>query len=566
MTDFQKFRGLKSSRCRSWLFLLAAAGAGASVFQSCCQISSDSEAEALAESNLDSCSTNHAKGQMSVSVSSRAARLDNQTLQSLWSGALKTFVRPSVFSVKSVESANGNADSVRYLTLDGKFGRGLGVGRRVLSRLFREGGSGSGLLGYATMSHLQEALEVKAPDPKGASIFKNVSGFAGMERYLDTSHPDGNVTSDVDYSSGLFADYDANEQWAPKQLRYDEAVAGLQSAADAANPTRVVRVAVLDTGVDVDHPDLKGVIDRDLAYNALTGKSGASEVADAQGHGTHVAGIIAGQGVGKSEGLTSSVLGVAGKFRVKIVPIKVLGDDGSGSTTAINRGIRWAIQKGVDIISMSLGGGSNFDCVKEQSLKDPVIEEAISKGVIVIAAAGNEGCPLGGACTSQSPDFSTYTVLPCSNEGVLCVASNDNQEAPSSFSNYALPQQAQTVYRIAPDIVAPGTRILSTYPTTPKFADYNGVAVLSGTSMATPYISGIAAILKLTETTDYPVNQKSLKTYLQEASYKDDVYESKFRAGRVDLEALMKNRRDKYVGKTTSLAAAVNKNQVPYSN
>jgi subtilisin family serine protease len=548
------------------LLLIAGLGAGATVVQSCCQIADISEAESLAVSNLDSCAANHAKGQMSVSVSSRAAQLDNQTLQSLWSGALKTFVKPSVFSVKSVESATGDADSVRYLTLDGRFGRGLGVGRRVLSRLFKEGGSGSGLLGVATMSNIQESLEVKAPAPKDESIFQNVSGFSGLEKYLNTNHPDGDVASGVDYSSMLFADYDPNEQWAPKQMRYDEAVTQLKAAADSANPTRVVRVAVLDTGIDVDHPDLKDVIDRELAYNALSGKSGASEVADAQGHGTHVAGIIAGQGIGKSQGLTSNVLGVAGKFRVKIVPIKVLGDDGSGSTTAINRGIRWAMQKQVDIISMSLGGGSNYECVKDQSLKDPVIQEAIDKGIIVIAAAGNEGCPLGGSCTSQSPDFTTYTVLPCSNEGVLCVASNDNQEAPSSFSNYALPQNEQTAYRIAPDIVAPGSRILSTYPRTAKFANYNGVAVLSGTSMATPYVSGIAAILKLTETADYPVNQETLKKYLQEASFKDSIYEEKFRAGRVDLQALMKNRQDKYVGKTTSLVVAGSKNPVPYEN
>ena len=168
----------------------------------------------------------------------------------------------------------------------------------------------------------------------------------------------------------------------PSQTRYTEAITSLKTIIPAVNPIKIVRVAVLDTGIDVDHPDLKAVIDRNLAYNALIGKVGASEVDDKQGHGTHVAGIIAGQDKGKSLGMAANLLGVAGEFfnNIRIVPIKVLGDDGTGSTAAMKRGIRWATKNNIEVISMSLGSGSNYDCLKDQDLKDPVIQEAIDNG------------------------------------------------------------------------------------------------------------------------------------------------------------------------------------------
>jgi subtilisin family serine protease len=552
------FNSRTALRLRNFFIAAANLGAAAFVVQSCCNISEFSEVQKIAESDLTSCSGNHAKGKMSVVVSSRVASFDNDFLKKTWNGVMKTFIDPDVFSVKSVNSASGDPDSVRFLELDGTFGRGLGVGTRVLGALFRERGRGSGVLGTATMNHLQEALEVKSPEPDDSGKFNKVSTFEGLSQMLSPRHPDG--------ISELYADYDATEQWAPKQVHYDEAVAELQAAAAAANPAKVVRVAVLDTGVDVNHPDLKDVIDRTLAYNALTGKAGASEVTDNQGHGTHVAGIIAGQGIGKAAGMMANVLGIAGKFNVKIVPVKVLGDDGSGDTSAINRGIRWATQNKVDIISMSLGGGSNYDCLKDQGLKDPIIQEAIDKGVIVIAAAGNETCPLGGECKKLNPAFERYTVLPCASDNVLCVGSNDSQEQPSSFSNYASSTETPSPsFRLAPDIVAPGTKILSTYPVISKFSDYKGVAVLGGTSMATPYISGIAAILKLTETADYPVNQATLKTYLQEASYQSETYKARFGAGRVDLKALSDNRKNKYINKSNQTAVQGTANPVSYS-
>lgn len=542
-----KARGLTVNKLiqHTRLFLLGSAFVMASlvIVQSCCEVSLDGEAEKLANQANEGCSANHAQGKMSVVLSKKVENFENSTLLTTWNGALKAFVKPQTLSIKSVDSATGETDTVRFLELDGKFAKGLGVTSRVFGTLFQEGGKGSGLLGTSSISRMQEALEVKAP-PSDIETrkFKRITAFDGMMSQLTGELPQNGF-------SNLMADFDPTEQWSLDQARYDPADA-IKYFKDNADPNRVVRVAVLDTGIDGNHPDLKDAIDASLAYNAITGKTGISEVVDKEGHGTHVAGIIAGQGIGRTSGKTSAnVLGVAGKFNVKIVPIKVLGDDGTGSTAAMSRGIRYAMQKGVDVISMSLGSGSNYDCLKSQSLSDPAVDDAIAKGIIVVSAAGNESCKLGGECKQQTQNFTNYTVMPCAATNMACVGSNDYNEAASGFSNFANPDVTKADYRVAPDIVAPGGRILSTFPTIAGFEDYEGVAILSGTSMATPFVAGIAAILKATEDkTKYPVNQEKFKAYLLEASYSNDNYKTKFRTGRVDLKALAEYRQNKYIG------------------
>lgn len=547
------FRSTVQRRPRALFLSMAGCGLLATVIQSCCEVSAASEVESLAGSQLTGCTANHAKGQLSVKVSDSVAGWENELLTKTWNGALKTFVKPNVLSLKSVESVgttpNSSApDNIRYVQLDGKFGDGLGVGTRVLGTLFKKGSKGAGIIGSDTITDIQESLEVKSPpDSEAEELQKNFS-LRGLMENLTWHHPDA--------PSSFFAAYDPEEQWSFSQTGYAEAINSFKTEATALNkPT--IRVAVLDTGVDVNHPDLKGAVDVSLAYNALTGASGTAEsVQDLQGHGTHVAGIIAGQGTATDT--MTPVFGVAVDFNVKIVPIKVLGDDGTGSTLAMNKGIRWAQKNKVDIISMSLGSGSNYDCLKEQGLNDPVIDEVIREGIIVVAAAGNESCPLGGEC-SEGGSFSNYTVLPCANEGALCVASNTWNESESRFSNFASAALGSQAYRTAPDVTAPGDRIISTYPLIDKFSKYQGVSILSGTSMATPYISGIAAILKAVETDKYPVNQETFKKYLQESSYQSELYSGRFQAGRVDLKALWDNRQNVYINGGTDLVRGTEK-------
>lgn len=133
-----------------------------------------------------------------------------------------------------------------------------------------------------------------------------------------------------------------------------------------------ITVAVLDTGCDLSHPDLK---DRIVGSRDFTGS--ASGVSDVVGHGTHCAGIIA------SSINTTGLIGVAPK--VNILVGKVLGDNGSGYGSWIAAGIRWAVAQKANIISMSLGSPSPDNTILA------AVREAVAAGVYVVAAAGNEG-------------------------------------------------------------------------------------------------------------------------------------------------------------------------------
>ena len=205
-----------------------------------------------------------------------------------------------------------------------------------------------------------------------------------------------------------------------------------------------VSVAVLDTGIVTRHPDLiqniKGTA------NFSTSKM---DVEDQNGHGTHVAGIIA--AVDNSVGM----IGVAPE--AKIYAAKVLNDNGSGGMHNIVQGIRWAVAQGVDVINLSLG-------TQRQPSSDlhEAVKEATRQGVVIIAAAGNENSTVG---------------WPARYPETICVAAVDKTDGRASFSNKGIENV----------IAAPGVDILSTYL-------HNDYAELSGTSMACPIIAGAAAL------------------------------------------------------------------------
>ena len=206
-----------------------------------------------------------------------------------------------------------------------------------------------------------------------------------------------------------------------------------------------VKVAVLDTGIATSHPDLKSAI---VASKDFT-KDG---VEDKQGHGTHCAGIVA------ARHNDVGVIGVAPKADLMIG--KVLNNYGSGRFEWIIDGMKWAVDEGADIISMSLGASQGSDAL-EQAVKD-----VIAAGKILIVAAGNSG---------EGSDTIKY---PGHYEDVICVGSIDSSLERSDFSS------------TGPNIViiAPGEGVFSCYPPD-KFAR------LSGTSMATPFVAGVAALI-----------------------------------------------------------------------
>lgn len=217
-----------------------------------------------------------------------------------------------------------------------------------------------------------------------------------------------------------------------------------------------ITVAVLDTGCDTDHPDLKNRIIG--GYNFTSDDEGDPlKFEDHNGHGTHVAGTIA------ASSNNSGVVGVAPEANLLI--LKVLGKSGSGKYDWIIKAIRYAIDHKVDIISMSLGGPSD---VKELHA---VIIEAVNQNILVVCAAGNDG---------DGQDSTDELGYPgCYNE-VISVGSVNLERQSSEFTN----SNNQV------DLVAPGEKVTSTY--------LNGsYATLSGTSMATPHISGALALLKV---------------------------------------------------------------------
>ena len=207
-----------------------------------------------------------------------------------------------------------------------------------------------------------------------------------------------------------------------------------------------VKVAVLDTGIFAGHPDLQGKV---VASSNFTT---APDVSDRQGHGTHVAGTIAAS--------TNNGVGVAGMgYATSLIIGKVLGDDGSGYTSWSASGIYWAADQGAKVISMSLGSTTSCSVTYQAA-----IDYAWARGAVVVAAAGNDGT-LG-------------TDSPASCNHVVSVAASTTSDALAYFSNYG-----PTI-----TVAAPGDSILST-------TNDGSYGYKSGTSMATPHVAGLLALI-----------------------------------------------------------------------
>ncbi len=221
-----------------------------------------------------------------------------------------------------------------------------------------------------------------------------------------------------------------------------------------ATGSKKVVVAIVDTGVDYTHPDLKANLDTADGYNFVANSSNAD---DDNGHGSHVAGIIGAVG--------NNAQGVVGvNWNVSIIPIKFLDSSGSGSTSDGIKGINWAVSHGARVINCSWGGPDG-----SQALKD-AIDAARRSGVLVIVAAGNE---------SANNDTTASYPANFHLDNMITVAATDVNGKLASFSNYG---------KKLVDIAAPGVDIYSSY----KDGQYKS---LSGTSMATPMVAGVAALV-----------------------------------------------------------------------
>lgn len=235
--------------------------------------------------------------------------------------------------------------------------------------------------------------------------------------------------------------------------------------------TSEVTVAVLDTGVDLHHPDLVSQV-RDDGYDFVEDDA---DPGDKNGHGTHVAGIIA-AAMNNAEG----IVGLAPD--VRILPVRVMSAEGSGKDAWIAQGIRFAVQRGAKVINLSLGATLFLATPGTAPIIAKAIREAQAAGALVVLAAGNDFVPLPNALLVEAGD-------------VLVVAASTPDDRKARFSN-----SGPWV-----DVAAPGEDILSTMPTYEVYLTSQALPVnerfkqdydyMSGTSMAAPYVSALAALL-----------------------------------------------------------------------
>ncbi|MEM2142784.1 MAG: S8 family serine peptidase [Candidatus Thorarchaeota archaeon] len=242
-----------------------------------------------------------------------------------------------------------------------------------------------------------------------------------------------------------------------------------------------VTIAIIDTGVQPDHPDLQG---RVVAFKDLVGDRTLPY--DDNGHGTACAWLAAGTGQAMGRVLSGTAPGA------RIMAVKVLDSEGSGEDSVIAQGIEYAVDNGADVISLSLGGPWS------DTYNDPTVaaaDAAVRAGVVVVAAAGNAGPA---AATVNSPGVSELSI---------CVGASMGSFGVASFSGRGPVVRTVTPpigVSARPDLIAPGYRVVSGRSTTANMAEYplyNQTqygylyTVWSGTSVSTPLVAGLAALL-----------------------------------------------------------------------
>ncbi len=276
-------------------------------------------------------------------------------------------------------------------------------------------------------------------------------------------------------------------QWAMEKI---QASGSGITAWDITKSNPDIKIAILDTGIDQDHEDLKDkiVVNYKCADSSPT-------VDDLYGHGTHVAGIAA--------AVTNNGLGVSGLgYNASLMNVKVLDDTGSGYYSWIANCITWAADNGAKVINMSLGGSG-----KSKTLENAV-NYAWRKGVVIVGAAGNSG--------NASPTYPAYYT------NVIAVAATDKNDQKASWSSYG-----NWV-----DVAAPGVDIYSTFPNHSYTINKGiGYGYGSGTSMATPYTAGLAALIW---TTPYGSSNNSVRERIEKYADKIAGTGKYWRYGRIN--------------------------------
>ncbi len=295
------------------------------------------------------------------------------------------------------------------------------------------------------------AAIVQVPQGKEEAYLRQLRSLPGV-RFVERN---GIVRADLIPNDPLWS-----SQYGPSHVQ-------APTAWDTTTGSPAVILAIVDSGIDPNHPEFAGRIlpGYDFVENDPIPQ-------DECGHGTHVTGIAAASG--------NNLEGIAGiAWNVKILPIRVLGADCSGTFVSVAEGIVGAVERGARVINLSIGSASNSRLLQEATFY------AYTHGAALIAAAGN---------TNSS------VVYPAKYEWVLAIGATDNTDTRTSFSNYG-PEL---------DLMAPGKDILSTFPTYNHFLYHDLLGkspnydTLSGTSMAAPHVAGAAALLASLPAFDSP--------------------------------------------------------------
>jgi thermitase len=288
--------------------------------------------------------------------------------------------------------------------------------------------------GLALLHHLRKRSDVE---------------FAEFDSIVQTTQGTF-VPNDPYYGTAYASSHNGNiDQWGP-------AAVSAPAAWSVTLGSSSIVIAIVDTGVDDSHPDLASKIVGEYSY--------VGTLKDGFGHGTHVAGIAA--------GATNNNVGVAGMCpNCGILSVKVLNDQGSGYMSDVASGIIYAASHGARVISLSLGGSSRSETLHS------ALDYALANNALPVCAMGNDGS------ASNTPEPAYW-------HDCLSVVATDQNGAKASFSNYG----------VKANVAAPGVAILSTMPTYPvtlttKYGYSMNYDALSGTSMATPMISGIAGLV-----------------------------------------------------------------------
>ncbi len=340
-------------------------------------------------------------------------------------------------------------------------------------------GVGAGFAGYASALTEHGFTELEYDDE--LEIARLDIGEMDVEDALLAVHLDDRFTfSEANYLA--YSLYMVNDTWIDDQWGL-EAINAFEAWDHGTGEGTVV--AVLDTGVQEGSEDgLNALVQgKDIVY-------GSDPTYDAYGHGTHVSGTVA--------QATDNGIGVAGVAHgASIMPVKVLGNNGSGSMWGIAQGMKWAADNGADVINMSLGSGGSSEYIRQ------AITHCHDQDVVIVASAGNDG----------------YGSLnyPAAQDGIIAVGATYEGGGLSSYSNYG----------DGAELVAPGSSILQETPW--------GFSYYYGTSMSSPHVAAVAALVRGAGIESHD----EVREILQETAvdYGNSGYDTVYGYGLVDAEA-----------------------------